>query len=321
MLNEIIASIRSAEHTGEAGQANKEILTGFSGKKLLGLLQRVNSLFEHDDQACYLEVGIFQGLTLLSVASHCRSLSCFGIDDFSYTAHGNNNYDIVKERIANLGLSNVTVINKDYEDAFEVLESNIASKKIAVYFIDGPHDYRSQLMCLEYAVPYLHDNALIVVDDSNYQHVRQANRDFLVTHKEWKLVFEAYTQKHPHNMTDTEYLSASDGWWNGVNVLARDLDNVLNPMLPPTDRARTLYINQHVVHSNRFAELAPDSVAFVAALFGPNILRLPGRFIRLLSAYHANRSTYKDRFDSMNTYSAALPEAHYHPFFNAESGT
>ena len=88
------------------------------------------------------------------------------------------NLSIVEERLTKLQLDNAFIINNDYEDALENLRHTIGDKKIGVYFIDGPHDYRSQLMCLELALPYLHEQAVIIVDDSNYRNVRQANRDF-----------------------------------------------------------------------------------------------------------------------------------------------
>ncbi|MBK7410887.1 MAG: class I SAM-dependent methyltransferase [Saprospirales bacterium] len=86
-----------------------DILTGFSGKKLVGTLQRLARQFVTPEQ-CYLEIGVFQY---------------------------------------------ATVINQDYEDALENLKTHIGEKKVGLFFIDGPHDYRSQLMCLLLIQPFL----------------------------------------------------------------------------------------------------------------------------------------------------------------------
>jgi hypothetical protein len=43
-----------------------------------------------------------------------------------------------------------------------------------VYFYDGSHDYRSQLLGLLLAVPLLARRALLVLDDGNWPAVRQA---------------------------------------------------------------------------------------------------------------------------------------------------
>jgi len=51
--------------SGKLGFENQE-LTGFSGRKLIGLLQGFAKNLSPEES--YLEVGVFQGLTLLSVA-------------------------------------------------------------------------------------------------------------------------------------------------------------------------------------------------------------------------------------------------------------
>ncbi len=44
-----------------------DVLTGFSGLKLMGSLQRLSQALLNET-TCYVEVGVFQGLTLLSSA-------------------------------------------------------------------------------------------------------------------------------------------------------------------------------------------------------------------------------------------------------------
>ena len=67
-VKNLINAISESEDNGFLKQPDKDILTGFSGEKIIGLLQRFSTLFT-EEKACYLEVGVFQGLTLLSVAS------------------------------------------------------------------------------------------------------------------------------------------------------------------------------------------------------------------------------------------------------------
>ncbi len=193
MIKNITKAIEESENLGLHNDTAKDILDGFSGEKLVGLMQRLPGLFAHDENACYLEVGVFQGLTLLSIAAANPNFKCYGIDNFAFFDPDGQNKGIIEKRIAKLNLSNAFLIEKDYEDALESLSIELGQTKIGVYFIDGPHDYRSQLMCLELALPYLTDHAVIVIDDSNYKHVRQANRDFLKIHPSYKLIFEAYT--------------------------------------------------------------------------------------------------------------------------------
>ena len=48
MLNQIIEAIKEAESTGLITNSNNDVLTGFSGNKLVGSLQRLTSLFSEN---------------------------------------------------------------------------------------------------------------------------------------------------------------------------------------------------------------------------------------------------------------------------------
>ena len=202
-------------------------LSGFSGKSLVGTLQRFSQNLLSKD-TCYLEVGVYQGLTLLSSAKSQSIASFYGIDNFAFFDKYGHNESIINDRISSLNLLNVNLINSDYEDALENLKKYIGSKKVGVYFVDGPHDYRSQLICLSLIKPYLSDNAVIIVDDSNYRHVRLANRDFLLNNPEFKLIYQSYTKAHPNNLSKQDLKDAKEGWWNGVNIIYKDTENELD---------------------------------------------------------------------------------------------
>ena len=315
MIEKIRHTIEQADQPGLGHPSTRHLLTGYSGKRIIGTLQGLAALFAGITDACYLEVGVFQGLTLLSVASASPTLPCYGIDNFAYFDPENRNFSLVKERQTKLRLDNVHIINKDYEDALETLSANLGNRRVGVYFIDGPHDYRSQLMCLQLAVPHLHDRAVVVVDDANYRHVRQASRDFLVTHPDFKLLFEAYTPAHPANMNDAGEAEVREAWWNGIHVIVKDPGNLLTPMYPPTERSRLLFENEHIIHAAARAEFAPQALNLVQAA---SRFRWDRFLIRLLRLYPRLRKDYKQHwalFPRMNTYSEGLPAAR----FNASS--
>lgn len=314
MLNKIIQAIKDAESNGLMPGTKNEVLSGFSGDKLAGSLQRLASLFAEEKDTCYLEVGVFQGLTLLSVANACQNIPCYGIDNFAFFDPNNENFDIVKNRIDKLNIKNTTIINKDYEDALEALNNEIGNKKIGVYFIDGPHDYRSQLMCLQLALPYLHEQAVIIIDDCNYRHVRQANRDFLITHPEYKLVFEAYTECHPKNMTSEKEQEARKGWWDGVNIIVRDTNQQLQPIYPPTERSRQLYENEHIIHASNLAELTPETLNLLQSAYKGNILKFVAKTVRIIPKLRNHQKKYGPRNMAMNTYSEKLPVSNFNSF-------
>lgn len=232
-------------------------LSGFSGDMLVGMLQRLAKYQESINGGDYLEIGVFQGLTLLSTASAASGIAAYGIDNFAQYDTDGKNRAILSARIRENGITNAYLIDQDYEDALENLDAHIGNRKIGLLFVDGPHDYRSQLTCLQLARKHLGESAVIVVDDCNYRHVRQANRDFLLWNPNFKLVCEAYTECHPMNMSQTQESSARQGWWNGVNILARDPDDLLEPMLPSTYRPRTLYENENTTHAANMRPLRP----------------------------------------------------------------
>lgn len=272
-----------------------EVLTGFSGEKLLSTLINL-AKFNLSENTVYLEIGVFQGMSLLSVASQIGECQAYGIDNFAFFDQDGKNEGIVKARIEKLQLNNVHLINMDYEDALNNLSNILGDKKIGLFFVDGPHDYRSQLMCLLLAKPFLADNAIIVVDDCNYRHVRLANSDFLQANAEYKLLFEAYTHAHPTNMSESEVAEARKGYWNGINVMVHDPENALKRAYPPTERNRSIHENEHLTQTEKYPTLALELAKYI---------RKAGNLLKRMPK-HKNMAT--GSYDSLNTYSDKLTQ-------------
>lgn len=295
-FEKVVSIIKESNEKGLLEEHN-QILTGYSGKKMVGMLQRLSANLLNENK-CYLEVGVFQGLTLLSVAKAIsnKGATAYGIDNFAYFDRDGKNFGIVKDRISKLGLSNAKVINMDYEDALESISQQIEGKKIGVYFVDGPHDYRSQLVCLLLAMPHLADDAVIIVDDCNYRHVRQANRDFLIAHPEFKLVYQSYGKAHPLNLSGSDRKEAEEGWWNGVNVIVRDPENRIKQKFPETFRSRLLYENEHGIHTTKH----PDVIVKLMGIF--NVIS------GLFKTFFPAKAQITGKYKEMNTYSEDLPK-------------
>lgn len=300
-LNTLCDALRRV-NAGEAELTGP--LGGYSGHKIVAALSACLQSFHGDPDTCYLEVGVFQGLTLLSTAQKHPGVRCFGIDDFSLDPQGQNR-SIIASRAAELSVSNYQLLDADYEDALMALASHLGGRKLGVYFVDGPHDYRSQLMCLLLALPHLHERAVIVIDDANYRHVRQASADFLSTFKDWKLLCQAYTRCHPANMAAAEERAARRGWWNGVHVLVRDPNGELPKLVLPTVRSRELYLYDHVLWSSRIAERLAVAVDLARALYNADAPRSVRRIYRLLRA-GLRPPISRAQYDECNTYSEDL---------------
>lgn len=284
-------------------------LDGFSGDKMIGLLQRLAAAQSSGGHGCYAEIGVFRGLTLISVAAAIQPGMAHGIDNFAQFDHDHRNQSIIQQKLDDLGLTNVGLINADYEDALNQLAFYTHGKKIGTFFVDGPHDYRSQLMCLELIQPHLSSTGVIIVDDANYRHVRLATHDFLITHPEFKLLFEAYTARHPGNMSPADLGEARRGWWNGVHVIVRDPENELQRLLPKTVRDRTLYENEHLVHSHRLGVLAPEALDLLDDMLSLRPVRAARKLIRIVRKKRAIPALLVGEYRNMNTFSELLEEA------------
>jgi predicted O-methyltransferase YrrM len=311
-FQQVIDAIRQADQAGPLSDKGRDVLGGLAGAATVGALQRFVALLGDEPNSCYVEIGVFQGLSLLSVAIEHPDHPCFGIDNFSLLDPAGENLGIVKERTRKLGATNATLVNEDFELALEDLGARVGNRKVSVFFIDGAHDYRSQLMALLLIRPYLARRAVIVVDDANYPDVRQSTRDFLLAHPEFKMVFDAYSPGHPANLDKATLARFEAGWLNGVNILVTDPDGLLPEMLPPVPESRKLYVNEWLVHRHRLAELAPEALALAQDVVGGTDTTISAERIKEL--HGADKAAFDARFADRNVYSADLPLRRFSPW-------
>lgn len=308
----ILEAIRETERDALLTDRRAEGLSGLSGARTVGLLQRLVKLFKDIPNTCYLEIGVFQGLTLVSTALEAPGLPCFGIDNFATLDPGGKNKAIVDSRIAEFGANNAHLINSDFEAALEALGDHIGDRRVGVYLVDGPHDYRSQLICLTLAQPFLHENAVIIIDDANYPDVRWSTRDFLLAFPEYRLAFDSYSTDHPANLGAAEKAAFEKTWLNGVHILVRDSENLLDPMMPPTaESERMLYLNEWLTHRLRLAELAPEALALADAVIAGDAAAEQAARTALHAAHAEDKDTYDSRHVDRNVYSASLPQSRF----------
>lgn len=274
----VLRTIRRAVESPSVLEGGPSDGEGFSGAALLALLADVAAVV-CDASNAYTEIGVYRGLTLSTVARHTPA-PCVGIDDFSLFNADATNRRIAQERLDRGGCDHATLADMDFEVALRRWpDLGHTAESIGLLFIDGPHDYRSQLMALLLGRPHLRPGGVIVVDDANYAHVRQASYDFLAAFPDWALVVEVTTPGHPDVVTPAERAEARSGWWNGVHVLQHDPSGRLPRLEPPLADVR-MYVESHDVFRHRFgpttlevlegfgraADVLPDRDAAAAAL-------------------------------------------------------
>jgi predicted O-methyltransferase YrrM len=291
-LNEINKIINSTRDDNLI--VNTLNLKGMSGKKLIYTLHSLTKLL-CGDNVIYLEIGVFRGLTLISNSYYNQNVLCYGIDNFSLFDQDKQNISIINENVNKFNLLNTMIINLDYEVALDALNNYIGDNKVGVFFVDGAHDYRSQLVPLLRIIPYLAENAVVIIDDANYPHVRQATNDFLKSNHDFALLFEAYTTKHPSNMNKNEEFESLDGWWNGVNILIKDQKNLIKRNFVKEDM-KHLYFNSHDIFRHEFADIAFELIKLVQE----------NKTIEIEELVKNHRLKNKNLFKHQNTYSSEL---------------
>ncbi len=248
----VLDTIRGAVQDPPPADATTD--DGFSGAALMRLLTNLAAVL-CDANNAYTEIGVYRGLTLSTVAASTAA-PCVGIDDFSLFNTDASNRSAVEARLAANGCANATLADSDFEAALRGWEGlGHGASHIGVLFVDGPHDYRSQLMALLLGRPHLRDHGVIVVDDANYAHVRQASYDFLAAFPDWGLVAEITTPGHPDVVTAEQRSEARTGWWNGVHVLQHDRSRAL-PRLDVSTTDLRMHVDSHDLFRHRFGPTA-----------------------------------------------------------------
>lgn len=158
----------------------------------------------------YCEVGSYRGATLVGALIGQANGRAVAVDNFSEFDPVGDNQTALATNLARYGLDDmVRFVCRDFEDY--LVTERAALPPVGVYFYDGAHDYRSQLLGLLLAAPALADTALVVVDDANLSDVRAANRDFLAARPEARLLLDLPTPENGHPT-----------FWNGLTVMTWD---------------------------------------------------------------------------------------------------
>jgi len=221
---------------------------GPSGAKFRCLVAELNSQLGSDYS--YLEIGIYLARTVLTSAVESPEVKHIGVDNFSQFDPDGRNSKIVYNGIKSLGVKNVEIVEDDFIRYFLSLGRKPA-RNVGVFFYDAIHDYRSQLIGLMQGSRVVPPGGIILVDDTNYAHVRYSTYDFIEANPDFKLLFETFTYMHPAKMAPEVAKAARDAWWNGTQVIMYD----------PADRANGLGVTRDADTDARFARAVSQTPA------------------------------------------------------------
>jgi predicted O-methyltransferase YrrM len=173
---------------------------GLACENNLALLNLAASLLDAGES--YVEVGSFKGLSLIA-AMLGNTGDFVGIDDFSL---GDGSRARLEANLGRYGLAGHAILEGD---AFELLgQGALGSRRVGVYYYDAAHDYRSQVRGLRLIEPHLAEDALLIVDDTDWPHVARAVRDYQARQPRAELLVSLGGRGR-----------GQPWWWEGVQVL------------------------------------------------------------------------------------------------------
>jgi protein O-GlcNAc transferase len=180
-----------------------EAVPGLAKENNLALVNLAASLVPAGES--YVEVGTFRGTSLISALRGNDGLDAVAIDDFSFEEASRERLDA---NLRQFGLEGrATILEGDFE---EVLASGaLGHRSVSVYYYYAGHTYEQQLAGLRLIEPHLADEALLIVDDSDWERVERADRDYLASQPRARMLFDI-----PGGDRGLEH------WWYGVHVLA-----------------------------------------------------------------------------------------------------
>ncbi|MGE5659841.1 MAG: tetratricopeptide repeat protein [Actinomycetota bacterium] len=190
----------------------QEILNQVTGMTAVNVMQLLNVAVEClEPDEVYCEVGCFQGASLIAALLDHPEKMAYAVDNFSEFDTFGDSFEKLTKNLLKFNLSEqVLFCAQEFEEFFCELHELKTEDKIGVYFYDGAQDYRSHLMGLLLARPFLAERALILVSNSHWSAARQANWDFLAAHPQCKLFLDKTGSPDNYKL------------WNGLQIFVWD---------------------------------------------------------------------------------------------------
>src|SRR5919202_1164147 len=170
---------------------------GMTSANVMQLLNFAVGCLEPNEVYC--DMGCFQGASLIGALLEHPDQLAYAVDNFSEFDIFGDSFDKLLKNLSIFNLDEQVILcNQEIEEFFFELRDSQIEEKIGLYFYDGAQDYRSRLMGLLLAKPFLADQSLIVLTHCNWESAHQANLDFIASHSQSHLIFDFTTAKDSH---------------------------------------------------------------------------------------------------------------------------
>jgi hypothetical protein len=191
-----------------AGSRHLVDVPGMSSPRVCRLLNRLVAAMDPGEH--YLEVGTWQGRTLLSAALNNQGRICVACDKFRlfgrYTGFGFQARRAFKRNLSRYARGRAAIHFYDMP-ASRFFRRPRIDATFGVYFYDGDHSYRGTRQSIAAGVRWLSERAVVLVDDWNVERIRRATVDGFD---------DASARVLWHRALDGDH--TEEKWWNGVGV-------------------------------------------------------------------------------------------------------
>ncbi len=197
--------VLNTEIPGDSGESIKKLyellnIPRMSTFAIAVIINKAVSLIR--DDLSFVNVGVWNGFTLLSGMVNNPDKTCIGVDDFSQFGGPRKAF---LGRFNKHKSSTHYFYDMDYREYF----LNFHHGMIGAYLYDGGHGYEHQFEGLRVAEPFFSDGCLIFVDDTNWSDPKSATLDFISqSPNRYNILLDKGTC---HNRHPT--------FWNGIMVL------------------------------------------------------------------------------------------------------
>ncbi|MBS0262617.1 MAG: class I SAM-dependent methyltransferase [Planctomycetes bacterium] len=156
------------------------------------------------DQQAYLNIGVGQGFTLFAGMSGNSHKKCIGVDDLARDTKPRNDF---LRRYLRLRSPQHRFWEGDFRDYLQHEHEG----QLGLYVFDGSKSYDEQRQGLELAEPFFGPGCLVLVDDTNWPEIREANLDFMKHSRfEYRSLLDIQTPRAGHPT-----------FWNGLMLFER----------------------------------------------------------------------------------------------------
>jgi hypothetical protein len=212
-LPELFEDFPRSEHPrGPRFQDIVDEVPNLAEENNLALVNLAASLLEPGES--YIEAGTFMGASLIAAARNNEGKDVVGIDDFSFSGVQVKDRTLppgdraqLEANLERFGAQGATVLEGDAHALLR--DGALGDRRVGAYYYDASHSYKSQVAGLQLIEPYLAETALLIVDDSDWEDVGRATRDYLAGQPKARLLFEIGGDDR-----------GQPWWWEGVMVLA-----------------------------------------------------------------------------------------------------